>query len=142
MARASHILRAEAELDWYFNEAATMLELSAIDPGAVIVSATHDHYTDVQMHVIDRARPILQALRRCTQRTQMVLSLAYTRRVWRAEKDHHGVSPHYDYEEVYGARLAAIVRHYRMNGTVDEKLAMADAMRTEAVRLFAERLER
>lgn len=136
MPKATNILVAERELDWYFNDAVTALSLRAIDPGALIVDVSRTDYTDHQMQVVERAKPIMRALRRCSQRVQMVLALAFTHRVWRAAKDHHNESPHWDYETVYGARLAGIVRHYRLKGTVDERRARADAMLTGAILVF------
>jgi hypothetical protein len=136
MNKHSTRIKIEKELDWFYNVYPVRVGISAIDPGAIVVSnLSFTGYTDAQISAVERALPIREALKKCKAKDQKILYLVFTLHCWRTEVDHHGVSGHHDYGLVYG-KLAGVVRSYRIRGSKDEKRAKAEALFERALNRF------
>jgi len=126
-------LQAERELSWYYNVALVKLDLSAVDYEAVTAARPGWEYRDPNITVATRAKPIRNALRQLPPMTRKILRLAFTDHAWKTDPDHTGKSPRYELLDVYGHRLASLVRHYRPSGSTAKRREWALAALRVAV---------
>lgn len=124
-------LKAEDDLDWMYSVAPTLLDLGAnpMDPDAG--GGKGWEYTDRQIAAAERARPIRRALVLLSGRDQTVIRLRFEPCGYRGPAA-------VDYLMAYGPKLAAIVRHFRPEGTKTERRLRAECWVAEAVRAYVE----
>lgn len=126
---AGKLLRAQADLEWYFTEATIAFDVHAWDPGAVRVPKHAYDMHDRISHMADRYFRVRTRMTQLTQHQQRVLELRYTPHAWEGALRRQYWDPHGDF--------AAIVYALQPEGTELEKKVWAIREAQDATEAYA-----